>query len=270
MTEKNNHKFLFIIILIILGCIFSPYSFSKTPEQKGLDIAKRMEKANESYIGELSITKMILIDAYNNKIVRNLQGKVLEVINDGDKSLSIFMNPQDVKGTKMLTWSHKHQDNDQWLYLPAVRRVKRISSKNKSASFMGSEFTYEDLGGQEIEKFNFRFVKYDELKDFPGVTFEVLEKTAKNKSGYSKQILWIHPKYNNPVKVEYYDRKKELLKVAQMTNFKSFDVKGKTFWRSEKIHMKNVQTRKESIFEWVKRKLGVSLNPVDFDKHSLK
>jgi len=270
MFIKNKYKLIFIYFLIVLESIFLSNTFSSTLEQKGLEIARRMEKANESYIGELSITKMILIDAYGNKIVRNLRGKSLEVKGDGDKSLSIFMNPQDVKGTKMLTWSHKHKDNDQWLYLPALRRVKRISSRNKSASFMGSEFTYEDLGSQEIEKYKFKFVKLDTLKNFPGINFEVIEKIPKNKSGYSKQRLWVHPKYHSPVKVEYYDRKKELLKIAQMTNFNSFNVNGKNFWRSGKIHMKNVQTRKESIFEWVKRKLGVKLKSADFDKQSLK
>ena len=80
---------------------------------------------------------------------RYIKNKTLEVENDGDKSLSIFERPRDVKGTALLNFTHKTGTDDQWLYLPALKRVKRISSANKSGSFMGSEFAFEDITSQE-------------------------------------------------------------------------------------------------------------------------
>ncbi|MCF8059885.1 MAG: outer membrane lipoprotein-sorting protein [Bacteriovoracaceae bacterium] len=242
-------------------------SFSATPEEKGLEIAKKMQAANNGFIGEESLMEMVLIDAYGAKTTRLMKGMVMEVTDDGDKSISIFQNPKDVKGTKMLTHTHKSDDDDQWLYLPTVRRVKRISSSNKSSSFMGSEFSYEDLGSQEIEKYNYKWLSDIKIGDATGWK---MERVPKTKSGYSKMIMYISSKYMNPVKVEYFDRKAELLKVAVFSNFKGFKAGGKSLWRSNKIHMKNVQTKKESIFEWKERSLGVKHKDIDFNKTALQ
>ena len=85
--------------------------------------------------------------------------KTLEVLEDGDKSIFIFEHPRDVSGTAVLTFTHKHGPDDQWLYLPALKRVKRISSDNKSGSFVGSEFAYEDLSSQEVEKYTYKWIQ---------------------------------------------------------------------------------------------------------------
>ncbi len=240
-----------------------------TPEQKGVEIAKKMEAANNGFKGEESQMEMVLIDAYGAQTKRVMKGLVREVEEDGDMSISIFQNPKDVKGTKMLTHSHKGDNDDQWLYLPTVRRVKRISSSNKSSSFMGSEFSYEDLGSQEIEKYNFKWMKDVDLGPKIGKGW-VIERIPKTNSGYTRMVMTVAQKYMNPVKVEYYDRKKELLKVAEFSNFKDYKVGGKDMWRSNKINMNNVQTKKRSIFEWKERKVGVIHKSKTFLKSSLK
>lgn len=254
------------LLFVLTLSVFSTQAESL--EEKGLRIAKESEKRNNGFIGEESNLEMILIDAYGSRIIRKMQGKVFEVQGDGDKSLNIFMNPKDVKGTKMLTWSHKDKDDKQWLYLPSLRRVKKISSKNKSSSFMGSEFSYEDLGSQEVEKYSYKFVKDGKSKNKEDVY--ILERTPKAKSGYSKQLLYISKDHMNTVYVEYFDRKGELLKKAEMTGFKPYKIKGKTIHRADQIHMKNVQTKKESIFKWHDRKIGVKLKKNLFTKRALK
>ena len=128
---------------------------------------------------------------------------------------------------------------------------------------MASEFSYEDLGSQEIEKYDFKLLKEDDKQ-------WVLERVPKDKSGYSKMILYVDKKYLSAVKVEYFDRKGELLKVANSTDWKKFNVNKKNLWRANKIHMKNVQTRKESIFSWVNRKIGVNHPERLFRKSALK
>lgn len=240
----------------------------KTPEQRGTLIAKGLQSQNEGFKGEESDMEMVLIDAYGAKTTRVMKGKTLEVDGDGDMSLMEFLNPKDVKGTKMLTHSHKGDDDDQWLYLPTIKRVKRISSSNKSSSFMGSEFSYEDLGSQEIEKYNFKWLK-DIKKGKKLVGWEI-ERVPKTNSGYSKMVMTISTKYMNPTKIDYYDRKGELLKEANFSGFQSQKVGKKKLWRATKIDMKNVQTKKESIMEWKKRKLGAALKSRDFKKTSLR
>jgi hypothetical protein len=241
--------------------------FAQSAEQKGLKIAQDMEKANIGYLGESSQMRMVLIDAYGAKTTRLMEGLVKEVEGDGDKSLSVFLNPQDVKGTLMLTWSHKEADDDQWLFLPSVRRVKRINSSNQSSSFMGSEFSYEDLGSQELEKYDFKLIRDDKVEK---EAVWVLERVPKKKSGYSKMTMYVSKKMMNPVKVDYYDRKGELLKTGIFSEFKAYKVGKKTLYRASSIHMKNVQTKKESLITWDKRELGINHPERSFDQAALK
>ncbi len=262
----NFMKVSFLSLFFLLVWSIEPQVWAKA-ESEGQKIAKKLKAANSGFIGESAEMQMILIDAHGSKITRLMKGKVKEVERDGDKAISIFLNPKDVKGTKMLTWSHRDKDDDQWLYLPTLRRVKRISSRNKSASFMGSEFSYEDLGSQEIEKYTYYLLKeqvYEKHKIW------VLKRIPKRKSGYTKQIMYVSKKYKNPLMVEYYDRKDELFKVANFSNYKSFQVNKKNIYRAGKIHMKNVQTKKESIFIWNERRLGVKQKERDFRKSALK
>ena len=130
---------------------------------------------------------------------------------------------------------------------------------------MGSEFSYEDMGtGVSIEKFD-----YTLLSEVPGEHW-VIESKPKTHSGYSKKVTTYSVKYMAPLKAEYYDRKRELLKVATFSDWKDYVVNAKTFWRARRIEMKNVQTRKESHLIRTQTKLGVKIPPVKFQKSSLK
>ena len=249
--------------LIFLVCLFGSQMLQANAN-KGLDIALAADKFNDGFKSEESTMEMQLINAHGDIVKRKMESKTLEVTGDGDRSLVMFLWPADVKGTKMLTWTHKSADDDQWLFLPALKRVKRINSRSKSGSFMGSEFSYEDIGGQEAEKFNYTFIKDDMLE---GRKVWVSERVSKDKkSGYSKQVIWLDKEYQSPLKIEYYDRKKELLKTSKFTNYKKI----KKWWRVSEIKMENRQTKKKSIITWSKRKLGKSLSKSVFNKSRLK
>ncbi|MEL6546224.1 MAG: outer membrane lipoprotein-sorting protein [Myxococcota bacterium] len=232
-------------------------------DAKGLEIAKKVDKANEGFAGERSEMEMILINAYGDTTTRKMTNVIFEMDGDGDKSKIEFLWPADVKGTRMLTWSHKSDDDDQWLYLPAIKRVKRISSRNKSGSFMGSEFSYEDLGSQEVEKFSHTFVREEKLDGRDCWVNERVPTDAR--SGYSKQLVWIDKGYMNAAKIEYYDRKGELLKTG---TFKDYE-KVAGFWRVGEIEMVNHQTKKKSSLAWKKRELKVALEEDNFDSDEL-
>ena len=261
---KNLILFVFLISLTHIS--FAQLTDAKRMEM-GLQYAKAMEAANNGFLGEESQMEMVLEDAHGTKVVREMLGKILERISQGDKSIMEFLKPGDVKGTKMLTWSQKSGDDDQWLYLPSTRRPKRITGTGKNASFMASEFSFEDLSSQEVEKFNFKYLK-DTKSAFGDAV--IIERIPKETSGYSKQILTIVKKINNPITIEYYDRKGELLKIATFENYKSFKVGSKEIYRASSISMKNVQTKKKSTFSWKSRKLGVKLNESEFSQESLR
>jgi outer membrane lipoprotein-sorting protein len=256
-----------LILLCAASLSLTAPTFAETPEEKGLKIARQMEAANKGFIGERARMRMILIDAHGSRVEREMTGMVMEAEGDGDRSLMSFETPLDVQGTKMLTWSKKNEDDDQWLYIPSVRRVKRITSRQQSSSFLGSEFSFEDLGSQEVEKYNYKFLR-DEKRD--GRDIWVLERVPKRTSGYSKQIMYVRQDILSPVQVDYYDRRNELLKIATFDGYRTFTVNGRRIHRPSSIHMKNVQTRKESIFDWNERELGVKHNPVDFEQRNLR
>lgn len=232
-------------------------------EDKGLEIARKTDKANDGFKGEVSTMEMILINAHGERTTRKLTSRGIETSGDGDRSRIEFQWPADVKGTRMLTWTHRQSDDDQWLFLPAVNRVKRISSNNKSGSFMGSEFAYEDLGSQEVDKYKYKFLADEPIAGRP--TWKIERIPVDARSGYSRQISWTDQEYTNPVKVEYYDRKGELLKTATFSGYAKL---GK-WWRPGKIVMVNHQTKKESHLTWSARKLEVTLADNEFQSDGL-
>lgn len=247
--------------LLLLLCAIQLQA--QTPEERGLEIATAMSAANDGFQGEYAEMEMVLINAHGDRTIRKLTNESSEKEGDGDLSVSTFQWPADVKGTRMLTWSHKTGDDDQWLYLPALKRVKRISSRNKSGAFMGSEFSFEDLGSQEVEEFTYTFLEDVTLDG--RACWKMQRVPVSPKSGYSKEIGWFDKEYNNPLKVEYYDRKEELLKVAVFTDYTQYD----RWWRAGTIEMDNVQTQKKSTISWKVREMGKHYEDDHFDSANL-
>ncbi|MCJ8344793.1 outer membrane lipoprotein-sorting protein, partial [bacterium] len=131
-------------------CVGYSQGAVETPEAKGLRISKQVNLFNDGFLGDSSETELEIINAHGDKIIRKMAQKSIEQKGDGDRSMITFLWPADVKGTRMLTWSHKKKNDDQWLFLPALKRTKRISSVNKSSPFVGSEFAFEDLTALEL------------------------------------------------------------------------------------------------------------------------
>ena len=186
-----------ISILLLLSITLA----AETAEEKGLAIFKEAKERTKGFDDFQNKSVMTLKDRNGNISKRFMRSKTLEMKDDGDKNLIIFDEPKDVKGTALLTFTHRTEEDDQWLYLPALKRVKRISSSNKSGPFMGSEFAYEDITSEEVEKYTYKYIrdeKYDSLDCF------VIERYPVDKrSGYSKQIVWLDKKDYNPRKTMY-------------------------------------------------------------------
>lgn len=234
------------------------------PASEGLAIARKCDKANAGFGSEEARVEMVLVNAGGDRVERKLGMKTMEVDDDGDRSMLTFESPPDVKGTRLLTHAHPGDDDDQWLYLPAMRRVKRISARSQSASFMGSEFAFEDLGGQEVSKYTWQLDGEEKLGE--RAVWKLGRVPTNKRSGYSKQILWMDKQYCQPLKIEYYDRKQALLKTMTATAFGSH---GK-WWRPESLEMVNHQTHKKSILKWVGRTMEADLDEDDFDKDALE
>jgi outer membrane lipoprotein-sorting protein len=252
--------------LLLLLCIVLPVSvYAETAEEKGLAIAVEADKRDTGWSDQTSSMKMILRNRQGEESLRDIRNRSLEVEGDGDKALIIFDTPRDVKGTAFLSFTHAVKPDDQWLYLPALKRVKRISSSNKSGPFMGSEFAYEDISSQEIEKYKYKFIKDGDLN---GRATFVNERYPQYKhSGYTRQLVWIDKQMYQPLKVEFYDRKGELLKTLTYHDYKQYL---NQYWRPDRMEMLNHQTGKSTTLLWSKYQHRIGLTDRDFDKKSLK
>lgn len=239
-------------------------TFAETPEEKGLAIAIEADKRDSGWSDTEAKMTMTLRNQRGDESVRILRIKALEVENDGDKSLTIFDEPLDVRGSAMLTFSHKTEPDDQWLYLPKVGRVKTIASKNKSGPFMGSEFAFEDLSSQEVEKYTYKYLKDEACGEL--TCFVVERDPVDEHSGYTRQLAWIDQTEYRVHKIEYYDRKNSLLKTLQASDFKIYLDK---YWRPHRMHMENHQTGKSTELLWSSYQFKVGLKDSDFSKNSL-
>lgn len=252
-------------LLLSLTCVLSVSAFAGDAENRGLEIAKEGDRRDTGFGASTVSLSMLLTNKHGDESLRDMRNKTIEVEGDGDRTMLVFDQPRDVKGTALLTYTHKTKSDDQWLYLPALKRVKRISSKNKSGPFMGSEFAYEDFASQEIEKYTYKYLKDD---DVDGKATFLIERDPVDKySGYSYQHLWIDKEEYIPVKIDFYDRKKSLLKTLVFQDYKQYKNK---YWRADRMLMVNHQTGKSTLLTWSNYNFSPELSNADFSKNALK
>ena len=254
-----------ILLAALLTLPLVNSAFAETPEEKGRAIAVEADKRDSGWKDQKSDMKMILRNRQGQETEREIRNKQLEVEGDGDKSMSIFDSPADVKGTAFLSYTHATKPDDQWLFLPALKRVKRISSNNKSGPFMGSEFAYEDITSQEVEKYTYKWIQ-DET--YEGRHTFVLERyPAYKHSGYTKQVAWVDKEMYQPLKVDFYDRKGDLLKTLTYHGYKKYLDK---YWRPDRMEMVNHITKKSTTLRWENYAFDNGFTDRDFDQNSLK
>lgn len=251
--------------LVLMALLIPLAAQALTPEQRGLEIAQEMERRDTGYHDFTASMTMLLRNRNGEESLRNMHNKTLEVENDGDKTLVIFDEPPDVKGTALLSFSHKVGDDDQWLYLPELKRVKRIASRNKSGPFMGSEFAYEDISSQEVEKYTYKYIGEETIEDKAALLME--RYPVNPNSGYTRQQVWVDQERYIPLKIEFYDRKNALLKTLVFRGYQQYLG---FFWRADQMFMENHQTGKSTLLSWQKYDFRTGLDAGDFNKNSLK
>ena len=250
----------FLVFVFISLFVFTNI-YAQNEAQKGLEVAKAASLADEGFGSSVVNLKMTLKNKNGQTSERHLIYKTLEMIEDGDKSLIVFNSPKDIKGTATLTYTHKKGSDDQWLFLPSIKRVKRISSNNKSGPFAGSEFAYEDLSSQEVEKYTYKFIE-----EKSGM-IKVEQDPVDPKSGYTRRVVTYNKAKGYRIeKVEFYDRKNSLLKTLTHSGYQLFKNK---YWRASKSVMENHQSNKKTILEFRNYDFETQLSENDFTQAAL-
>lgn len=267
MLQTQNLKSIFSSV--VLGGLLASVSFTSVAltelQQKGMEISQEVKNRDQGWGDSKADMLMFLRNEHGQESVREIKMKTLEQETDGDKSLTIFNKPKDVKGTAFLSYSHAVGADDQWLYMPALKRVKRISSRNKSGPFMGSEFSFEDLGSFEIDKYTYNYLGDETLGKLD--TFKVEQFPTDENSGYTKRVVWVDKQNYLIQKIDFYDRKNSLLKTLSYSNFQQYQGK---FWRALNSNMVNHQNGKSTELKWDNYTFKTGLKASDFSRNALK
>ncbi len=233
--------------------------------EKGYAISEASDRTDRGFgSSEVDVT-MVLRNAMGDEAQRKLVLKTLEKPTDeeGDKTIGVFYEPFDMKGTALLTHAKILEPDDQWLFMKSLKRVKRISSRNKSGPFLGSEFAYEDFTALELKKYSHEWMKEEACGD---LTCQAVKRVPQYKySGYSHMLVWIDDDIKQVRKVEFYDRKGDLLKTLTMEDY---DNDG-GYWRAHRWTMVNHQTRKETVLLYGDFSFKKGLTENDFSSRRL-
>ncbi len=234
-------------------------------ERRGFEVAARADRSDRGFGDSKVQLQMVLRNSAGRESSRSLAITTLEIPDEslGDKSLVVFESPNDIKGTALLSHAQILEPDDQWLFLPALKRVKRISSANKSGPFVGSEFAFEDFTALELNKYDYTWLREETLD---GVQNDVVERTPRyENSGYSRQVSWVDQDVYQVRKVEFYDRRGDLLKTLVLTDYREYD----GVWRAQRMEMVNHQTGKSTDFLYGDYEFNVGVTDADFVKGRL-
>jgi len=228
----HRARFLRLIALILIGFITVASAAAIT----GREV---MEEANDQDMGRTNhaLIEMRLIDDDGDESNRVIEQYGKELADGVSGSVMIFHSPASVEGTRFLTIANDAGADDQWIYLPALRRVRRIASSERDSEFMGTDFTYSDLAGGDMDDATYRLIREESIDGEATYVVESIP-TRDSNSNYSRLIQWVSKEKWLPIRVEFYDHDGELLKINTMTRVEL--VQGR--WTVIANEMLNVQT----------------------------
>ena len=238
--------------------------------EKGLAIATEVDNRDKGW-GDVTVEgEMVLKNKAGNESVRKFRSTILEAadVSEGDRSIITFLQPRDVRGTALLTHSKIEPDDDsQWIFLPAVKRVKRISSSNRTGKFVSSEFSYEDLGSEEVADNEHVWLEDAPCAHDSALTCAAVKSRPKNKrSGYSKRVSFIDLDEYRVHQIDFYNRRGDLEKSLKFKDYKQYEGR---FWRAHTMLMDNMQTGKSTRLSWDKYSFRQGLTERDFTPQRL-
>ncbi|AZZ91757.1 MULTISPECIES: outer membrane lipoprotein-sorting protein [unclassified Hahella] len=209
-------------------------------QKKGLEIYTHQYLIDEGWTSTEARMEMTLVDAQGRTSKRLVIKKMMEEAGVPDKTIGIFVEPNDIKGTVMLTFEQSEGADNQWLFMPTIKRTKKINAQNKSGSFVGSEFSWEDISTTELSKYT-----YNLLSETPD--YWVVERTpVYGYSGYSKQVTHVDKSNYQTSYIEFYDAKGDMLKTLTLSEWNKYENR---FWRPKHFEMVNLQNKKKTILQ---------------------
>lgn len=253
-----------IFVLLVIISIFITGGLFSQKKLTGPEVMKKVYNRATPKEMEATLT-MTLINSNGGKRVRTIK-QFIKDFGKVEKKIMFFISPADVRNTSFMNWSYDDpkKDDDQWIYLPALKKVKRISSDSKGDYFMGSDFTYDDLGDRNPEEDNHKILRMEKLN---GLECYVVESTPKDEDYmYSKTVTWVVKDRWYGLKKIFYDEDGEFLKTLTLKEAKN--IKG--FWIIKKVEMDNKQKNHKTIMHLTNIKIDSGISSRMFTERMMK
>jgi len=240
-------------------------SLSAAP-QSAREISLKAMNAVET--GDMEMTSTIIIaDSRGNERVRQISIATRQ-FDDCTKMLTVFVQPADVKGTSLLVYDYENKEDNMWIYMPALRKVRRILSTDKAKNFMGSEFSNADMSKPNIDDFSYTFLGFETLD---GIRYRRIESTPKNdniakENNFSRKISFFDATTNLCYRIEYYDLAGKLHRIQTISNYKKLP-SGKYF--AHHMLMENVQNGRKTTMKVDRFQQGSNLPESRFSPNTL-
>ncbi|MEK9552844.1 MAG: outer membrane lipoprotein-sorting protein [Alphaproteobacteria bacterium] len=269
-TSTATTASLAAVTVIAASLAIMPLTGANASNEKGLAIATEVDNRDKGW-GDVTVEgEMVLKNKAGNESVRKFRSTILEAADasEGDRSIITFSEPRDVRGTALLTHSKIEPDDDsQWIFLPAVKRVKRISSSNRTGKFVSSEFSYEDLGSEEVADNDHIWLEDTACEHDAALTCAAVESRPKNKrSGYSRRVSFIDLDEYRVHRIDFYNRRGDLEKSLRFEDYRQYEGQ---FWRAHVMIMDNSQTGKSTRLAWGDYSFRQGLTERDFTPQGL-
>ncbi|MBI3755457.1 MAG: outer membrane lipoprotein-sorting protein [Deltaproteobacteria bacterium] len=243
--KKRNVKIIIGVVSLLIGLTDFQNSMADNLSAREIMVKNFYASKVADWTTESNMT---LINDKGQERVRRTVG-ITKLAENGIDSMRIirFLSPPDVKGTAILTIEHFDGDDDVWIYLPALKKVRRLVANNKKDSFVGSDFSYGDIISLKVDDYHHKLVKEERVSDYDCFVIESTPKDerVKGESGYSKKITWVAKESFVEIKAEYFDLDGRLLKVQEISEIKQVD---KDRWIALRRLMTNYQTGHKTLF----------------------
>lgn len=250
--------------LLLGGLAVAMSARAQSAAERGTQLAREASN-RQSGFQDISVQgEMILRSQGGHESVRRFDSSWLSIAPGETRTLLVFRWPGDIRNTALLTHAYSDRRDDQWLYLPAMERVRRISGSGRSGSFVGSEFAYEDMADQEVSKYTHVWIR-DEAN--PAGRCHVIERSPQNRSGYSLQRIWLDIAELRLQQVQYFDRGGAHLKTLTLSDYRRYNGR---FWRAGRMDMVNHLVGSSTRLIWDGYVFDQGLNPNAFSVNALR
>jgi len=270
MTRTGNTVGNILISVAIIVCSLAAASPAQATDLSALDIVQKSAKSDKVESWSARVAMRLIAKNGSERIRESVISNKLQPNGTDMQRLVHFLSPADINGTKILIHEQSKAHDDIWIYLPSMKKVRRLLSNNQKDSFMGTDFSYTDITTPKVNDYVHTLLRRE---DVDGATCYVIESVpitedTRKDTGYSKSVTWIRVDTYVRIKAELYDLSGSPYKSMRVHTLREIDTQRKK-WLPEHIEMRNLQSGHATVITFNDIKTGTAIGDRLFAPNSL-